>query len=345
MQELPDSSRVIYLQLKDWFPASESTFLMHVSRVLWETVYEPVERSLLEAHRLLDQYEVERGPGGEPYHVTERIVRLARHPPDPDLAGSVMAGMTGRGASGPARRARPSRAFAPAGRARPSGAARTAGAAGVSGSSAGGGILAATMPVAALAAPVGGPDVASPPDWDPWTPLPPAPDTIPLAQPRIVKPEVQELGQLEPQVAPRRRHRRRRRWHRRVVVVVLLVAIALGGLGGLTVRQADGYPNGTVARLTWRLADVLPPVQSWLADQVSGLGWRPDPANPAVAKRARWLDRHGHWTRTVERVDVGSPAFCSIFPNQSGRCRAGELTPGQGPVRPGSGVELPANAG
>jgi hypothetical protein len=288
MQELPDSSRVIYLQLKDWFPASESAYLMHVSQVLWETVYEPVERSLLEAHRLLDQYEIERGPGGQPYHVTERIVRLARHPPDSAMAGAVMGATAGRGAVGSA---------GPVGSA--------------------GATLAATMPVAALAAPVGGPDVVSPPDWDPWTPLPPAPETIPLAQPHIVTPDVQDLRRVEP---PRGRHR----WRRRLLVALLLIAVALGGLGALTVQQSDGYPNGTVARLTWRLADPLPPVQSWLADQINGLGWKADPSNPAVAERPRWLDRHGHWTRTVERLDVGSPAFCSVFPNQSGRCRAGQ---------------------
>jgi hypothetical protein len=317
MQELPDSSRVIYLQLKDWFPASESTYLMHVSQVLWETVYEPVERSLIEAHRLLDQYEIERGPGGEPYHVTERIVRLARHPPDPTIAGAVMAGATARPASRPARTS--------GGVVGPSGSARTGGVVGSTGSARG--TLAATMPVPALAAPVGGPDLVSPPDWDPWIPLPPAPDTIPLAQPHIVKPDAPELGQVAPRIKPRRRHR----WRRRLLVAVLLVSVALGGLGALTVHQSDGYPNGTVARLTWRLTDVLPPVQSWLADQVSGLGWKADRANPAVAERARWAVRHGHWTRTVERVDVGSAAFCSIFPDQSRQCRAGQpATPAGG---------------
>jgi hypothetical protein len=183
------------------------------------------------------------------------------------------------------------------------------------------------MPVAALAAPVGGPDVVSSPDWDPWTPLPPAPDTIPLARPHIVKPDVPELGQAERRPAPRRRHP----WRRRLLVAVVLIGLAMGGLGVLTIQQSGDYPNGTVARLSWRLADKVPPVQSWLADQVNGLGWKPDPANPAVAERPRWVDRHGRWTRTVERADVGSPAFCSVFPDQSGRCRAGQpLAPAGG---------------
>jgi hypothetical protein len=268
MQELPDSSRVIYVQLKDWFPATDTAYLMHVSQVLWETVYEPVERSLLDAHRLLDQYEVERGPGGHPYHVTERIVRLARCAPRQP-------------------------------------------------------VMAATQPVAtvgsrpALAAPVGSPAVLRP---DPfatalWVP----PDAAPIAQPTI-----RPLPLAGPPVVNATRGRRPHRWRRRTLVGVLLISIVLAALAVVTVRQSSGYPNGPIARTAWQLAAKLPPVQSWLGDQFNGLGWRPDPADPTVVERVRWVTHGQRWTRTVQRVPIGSAAFCDTFPGDALHCRGGQ---------------------
>jgi hypothetical protein len=280
MQELPDSSRVIYVQLKDWFPTSDTAYLMHVSQVLWETVYEPVERCLLDAHRLLDQYEIERGPGGHPYHVTERIVRLARCAPRPPVVAATQ----------------------------PMAAVGTP--------------RVGAMAGPALAAPVGSVRAADPFTTAPWVP----PDATPIARPAVGS------AVVTPASVPEAEKRRPRRWRRRTLVGVLLTGILLATLAVLTVRQSSGYPNGPIASTAWQLAAKLPPVQSWLGDQFTGLGWRPDPSDPTVAERVRWVTHGQRWTRTIERVTIGSPAFCATFPADVGRCRVGQTA--LGPRRP-----------
>jgi hypothetical protein len=162
-------------------------------------------------------------------------------------------------------------------------------------------------------------------------PLPPAPEAVTVGPPQADH----DPGSLEPGTTGVKSKRGRRRsgqgaaggqhrWRRRSSVALLLIGIVLVGLSGLTVAQSHGYPNGAVAGTAWRVADKLPPVQSWLGDQISGLGWHPDPTNPTLAVRQRWVPRSGHWIRTVERVAVGSPEFCTTFPNEAGRCRAGQ---------------------